>query len=273
MIDANTKLISIFGNPIKHSLSPIMQNMWLCKNNINAVYLAFSFEKNQLKKAVDSLKALNMLGANVTVPYKIDVMKYLDNISAAAKKIGSVNTIVNKNGKLIGYNTDWIGFSDDLKFNKINFKNKKVFVLGAGGACKAVLYSLNKIGVKKIFLCSRTYKKVKQLSKLYKNIVPVKTEKIEPDFFTDIDGFINASTCGMKETDTLPFDIKLYNKRIVFYDLIYGKNTPFKNFAVKNKLKYCSGEGMLIGQGVAAFKLWTLQTPKVYSAKKIFKGE
>ena len=119
MITANTKLISIFGNPIKHSLSPVMQNKWLCKYNIDAVYVAACFEKNQLKKAVDAIKVFDMLGANVTVPYKVDVMKYLDAIDSAAKKIGSVNTIVNKNGKLIGYNTDWNGFSDDLKIQKI----------------------------------------------------------------------------------------------------------------------------------------------------------
>ena len=273
MIDVNTKIISIFGNPIKHSLSPVMQNTWLCQNNVNAVYLAFSFEKKQLKKAVDSIKVFNMLGANVTVPYKIDVMKYLDAIDNAAKKIGSVNTIVNKNGKLIGYNTDWSGFCDDLKFKRINFKNKKIFVLGAGGACKAVLYSLNKIGVKKIFLCSRTYEKVKKLSKLYKNIIPVKIENIGDDFFCNIDGFVNTSTCGMKQTDKIPFNIVNYNKNIVFYDLIYNKKTPFKVFALKNKLKYFSGEGMLIRQGAAAFKLWTFKTPNIDSVQKFFRGE
>ncbi|WP_413853854.1 shikimate dehydrogenase [Candidatus Ruminimicrobium bovinum] len=273
MIDSNTKLISIFGNPIKHSLSPIMQNKWLCDCKINAVYLAFAFEKNQLKKAVDSVRELGMIGANVTVPYKIEVMKYLDVIDFAAKKIGSVNTIVNKAGKLIGYNTDWSGFINDLKANKINLKNKKVFVLGAGGACKAVLYALNNIGVKKIFLCSRTYKKVKQLSKLYMNIVPVKIEEIKDDFLVNVDSFINTSTCGMKPTDILPFAINKYNKNIVFYDLIYNKQTPFKKFALKNKLKYFSGEGMLIRQGADAFKLWTLKSPKINAVKKLFTGE
>jgi len=273
MITVNTKLISIFGNPIKHSLSPLMQNEWLCKYNIDAVYVAACFEKNQLKKAVEAIRVFNMFGANVTVPYKVDVMKYLDVIDSAAKKIGSVNTIVNKNGTLTGYNTDWNGFLDDLKIKKINLKNKKVFVLGAGGACKAVLYALNKTGIKHIFLCSRTYKKVKQLSKLYKNIIPVKIEDVKDTFFENIDGFINTSTCGMKQTDVLPFNIVKCSKKIVFYDLIYNKNTPFKQFAVKNKLKYFSGEGMLIRQGAAAFKLWTLKSPKINLVEKIFRGK
>jgi len=273
MITANTKLISIFGNPIKHSLSPIMQNKWLGKYKINAVYVAACFEKKYLKKAVDAVRVFDMLGANVTVPYKVDVMKYLDVIDSAAKIIGSVNTIVNKNGKLIGYNTDWNGFLDDLKIQKINLKNKKIFILGAGGACKAVLYALNKIDVKNIFLCSRTYKKVIQFSKLYKNIIPVKIENVKENFFENIDCFINASTCGMKTTDILPFDIEEYNKNIVFYDLIYNKQTPFKKFALKNKLKYFSGEGMLIRQGAAAFKLWTLKNPDIKVVEKIFRGK
>ena len=273
MITANTKLISIFGNPIKHSLSPVMQNKWLCKYKIDAVYVAACFEKQQLKKAVETIRVFDMLGANVTVPYKVDVMKYLDVIDSAAKKIGSVNTIVNKSGKLTGYNTDWNGFLDDLKTKKINLKGKKVFVLGAGGACKAVLYALNKISVRNVFLCSRTYEKVKQLSKLYKNIIPVKIENIKEDSFEKIDCFVNTSTCGMKQTDVLPFDIVKYNKKIVFYDLIYNKETPFKRFSIENKLKYFSGKGMLIRQGAAAFKLWTLIKPDIKIVEKIFRGE
>ena len=112
---SDTKIVGIFGNPISHSLSPIMHNSWFKKYKLNFVYLAFNIFPQNLKSAVEAIKSLNIVGINVTVPYKVEVMKYLDKIDVDAKNIGSVNTIVNKNNKLYGYNTDWLGFIEDLK--------------------------------------------------------------------------------------------------------------------------------------------------------------
>ena len=150
IINASTKLLGIFGNPVSHSLSPIMHNEWFAKYNLNCLYVAFDVLPKNLKSAVESIRTLNILGVNITVPHKVEVMKYLDNIDPAAKSIGSVNTIVNKNNKLYGFNTDWQGFITDLKFKSINLKNKNVLVIGAGGAAKAILYALTKLKVKKI---------------------------------------------------------------------------------------------------------------------------
>jgi len=256
-ITSDTKLLGIFGNPVGHSLSPVMHNDWFAKYKLNCLYLAFDVLPKNLKAAVESIRTLNILGVNVTVPHKVEVMKYLDNIDSAAKSIGSVNTIVNKNNKLYGFNTDWQGFITDLKFKKIDLKNRNVLVVGAGGAAKAIIYALTKLKVKKIYLTSRTFEKAKLVAKKYKNISVVDINEISENFLKDIDCLINCSTCGMKKEDKLPFIIKGFNKKITFYDIIYNKETPFKKFAEKNKIKYFSGEGMLIYQGAVSFEKWT----------------
>ena len=256
-INSSTKIVGIFGNPVSHSLSPVMHNRWFSKNKLNYVYLAFDILPKDLKDAVRSIRTLNIAGVNVTVPHKVEVMKYLDKIDEDAKKIGSVNTIVNKNGVLYGTNTDWQGFITDLKHKKVNLKNKNILVVGAGGAAKAILYGLNKLKVKKIFLTSRTLSSAENTAKKYKNISCIDIKKIPADFLKNIDCLINCSTCGMKKEDKFPFIIKEFNKNIVFYDIIYNKNTPFKKFASKNKIKFFDGEGMLVCQGAVSFKSWT----------------
>lgn len=261
-INSSTKIVGIFGNPVSHSLSPVMHNNWFSKYKLNYVYLAFDILPKDLKTAVRSIRTLNIKGVNITVPHKVEVMKYLDKIDEDAKKIGSVNTIVNKNGVLYGTNTDWQGFVTDLKLKKINLKDKKVLVIGAGGASKAILYALNKLKVKKIFLTSRTLSSAENTAKKYKNILCIDINKIPGDFLAGIDCLINCSTCGMKKGDKFPFSIKKFNKDIIFYDIIYNKNTPFKKFASKNKIKFFSGEGMLICQGAVSFKNWTGILPK-----------
>ena len=270
-VTANTKLLGIFGNPVSHSLSPIMHNDWFVKYKLNCLYVAFDVLPKNLKSAIESIRTLNILGVNVTVPHKVEVMKYIDNVDVAAKTIGSVNTIFNKNGKLCGYNTDWQGFITDLKSKKIDLKNKTVFVIGAGGAAKAILYSLNKLKVKQIYLTSRTFDKAKLIAKKYKNISVIDIAKISASFLKEIDCLVNCSTCGMKKEDKLPFAIKEFNKKIVFYDIIYNKETPFKKFAAKNKIKYFSGEGMLIYQGAVSFEKWTNIFPDIKNTFNLIK--
>lgn len=270
-ITSNTRIIPIFGNPIKHSLSPIMQNAWLIENKLDFIYVAFDIKTKDLKQAVQSIKILNMVGANITVPHKNDVIKYLDFVDKSAKVIGSVNTIVNKNGKLIGYNTDGNGFISDLSSKKIDLRNKTVLVVGAGGASKAVLYALNKLKVKKIYITSRTYTTAKNIAQLYKNMSSIEINKISDDLLQQIDCIINSSTCGMKLDDKLPFEIKKYKNNVILYDLIYNKLTPFKKFAVKHNLKYFSGEGMLINQGAISFEMWTNIKPNTKNTLSLLK--
>ena len=270
-ITADTKLLGIFGNPVNHSLSPIMHNDWFAKYKLNCLYVAFDVLPENLKSAVESIRSLNITGVNVTVPHKIEVMKYIDSVDNAAKTIGSVNTIVNKKGKLYGCNTDWQGFITDLKSKNINLKNKTILVVGAGGAAKAILYALTKLKVKHVYLTSRTFDKAKLVAEKYKNISVIDINKVSASFLKDIDCLVNCSTCGMKKEDKLPFTIKEFNKKIVFYDIIYNKETPFKKFAAKNKIKYFSGEGMLIYQGAVSFEKWTKIFPDTKNTLNLIK--
>jgi len=270
-ITADTKIIPIFGNPISHSLSPLIQNTWLKEEKINCVYVAFRVENKDLKKAIDAVRIFSMPGANVTVPHKTAIMKYLDEIDKSAVKIGSINTIVNRNGKLTGYNTDWNGFFEDLKENKINIKNKTAVVVGAGGGSKAVLYALSYGGIKKIIIASKTYKTAKVISKKYKTAQAVEIDKMNGFDFSNADIIINASTCGMNPSDILPFKITNFKKTLAIYDLIYGKETPFKKFASANNLKYVSGLGMLVRQGAFGFKMWTGKKPDIKIASELIK--
>ena len=151
-INSQTKIVGIFGHPILHSLSPLIHNKWFEKYKLNYIYTAFDIKPELLKSAVNSIKTLNIAGLNITVPHKVKIIKYLDFIDKDAKAIGSINTIVNKENKLFGYNTDYEGFIKDLEKNKINLKQKTVLVIGAGGASKAIIYALNKLKVNKIFL-------------------------------------------------------------------------------------------------------------------------
>ncbi len=269
MINTETKLFAIIGHPIKHSFSPVMQNAWFEKEKFNCSYLAFEVPPKSLKKAVDSFKILGFAGINVTVPLKTGIMKFLDYTDKAAKAIGAANTIAVKNGKLYGYNTDHSGFSSDLISKHIKVRNKTVFIFGAGGASRAVIHALKNAEAKHIYISNRTYEKARDLAKTFK-ITAVPAEKIKT-ILPETDLLVNTSACGMKRTDTLPFEAAGITKNTVIYDLIYGRKTPFAKLAAEKKLKYFSGEGMLINQGAHGFKIWTGIYPDTKSALKLFK--
>lgn len=269
MINTETKLFSIIGYPIKHSFSPIMQNKWFEREKLNCKYIPFEVDSKNLKKTIDAFKTLGFYGINITIPYKTSVMKYLDHTDIAAKAIGSVNTVIIKNGKLYGYNTDHSGFSSDIVSKNIKLKNKKVFIYGAGGAARAIIYAVKNAGAKEIYLANRTFSKASKLAAEFK-INEVKNQDIAK-VLADVDLIINTSACGMNPKDKIPFKTKAFKEKAIIYDLIYNKITPFKKLADKNKLQYFSGEGMLINQGAHGFKLWTGIYPDTKSAMRLFK--
>ncbi|MDR3111830.1 MAG: shikimate dehydrogenase [Elusimicrobiota bacterium] len=269
MINTSTKFLAILGNPVSHSFSPQMHNIWFARENLNFAYLAFAPSQNNLKKTVQSLKILGFYGANITVPYKVSIMKELKFIDKAAKKIGSVNTLKFKDGKLYGYNTDYLGLLKDWEDKKINFSDQNVLVVGAGGAAKAVIYALKIKKPKNIFITNRTLSKAASLAGIFKiKVLPV--DKVESSF-SNVDILINASSCGMNKDDRLFFKISDFNKQTIMYDLIYNKNTPFIEFAKSKKLKFYSGIGMLVRQGAYSFKIWTGIYPSIKTAENFFK--
>ena len=268
MLNPETRLFAILGFPIKHSFSPQMQNAWFEKEKLDCAYLAFETEPRNLKKTVEALKLLGFCGINITIPHKTEIMKYLDHTDKASKLIGSVNTISVNNGKLYGYNTDYSGFASDLVSKNIKVKDNTVLIFGAGGGARAIIYSIKNSDAKRVYLSNRTHKNAVKLAKEFK-IEAVEADKIR-GILPECGLIVNASACGMKKTDTLPFEADNFRKDAVIYDLIYNKPTPFVNAAKKHGIKFFTGEGMLINQGAHGFKIWTGIYPDTKSALTLF---
>ncbi|MDR3195614.1 MAG: shikimate dehydrogenase [Endomicrobium sp.] len=269
MLNNETKLFAILGCPVKHSFSPLLQNKWFEKKHLNCAYLSFEPNDYELECAIESLKELKFNGFNITVPHKIKALKYVDVIDKNAKKIGSINTVIIKENKLYGYNTDYLGFAKDLESKKVIIKNKNVIVVGAGGAARGIVFALKAGNAKNVYIANRTLDKAITLAKEFK----VKSINIDDvkDTLGEADLLVNCSSCGMKKEDSLPFKFGKIKTGLVVYDLIYNKKTPFLRFAKNNKLKFFTGEGMLIWQGAYAFKLWTGKFPDIKIAEKLLK--
>ncbi|MFH1449777.1 MAG: shikimate dehydrogenase [bacterium] len=266
MITAKTLLLGLIGYPVSHSLSPVMHNAAFKKLGLDYIYLVFPVKSNKdLKRAIEGLRAINFKGANVTIPYKEEVIKYLDEISKEAKLIGAVNTIENIEGKLYGYNTDSFGFIKSLK-EEINtsLKDKKVFILGAGGAAKAVAFSLVFEGVSEVIFADKFKEKAVSLSKYMKKktngkYLAINLEDVKLGKKINLaDLIINATSVGMKEEDPLPLEVKYLRKDQIIYDLVYNPSqTLLLKEGEKLNLKVISGLGMLLYQGAKSFEIWT----------------
>jgi shikimate dehydrogenase len=277
-IDGHSKIYALLGHPVEHTASCAMHNMAFKALNINACYIALDVDKKSLKEAIASLRALNIGGANVTIPHKQTCIKFLDKVDPLAAKIGAVNTIINKKGKLIGYNTDADGFIDSLKYDaSLNPKNKSIYIMGAGGAARALAFSLAKMNPRIIYIqdiknnLSRSL--VASLKKYYPKVsikaVCSKDKKKIEECLHNVDLFINATGVGLKKKDPPVINVKFLNKKALVCDLIYNPKEPsLLKAAKKRHLKTLNGEGLLLYQGIRAFKIWTNKTPSVKLYKK-----
>lgn len=264
-LSGRTRVLGIFGDPVAHSLSPIMQNAALQQADVDAVYVPFHVKPSDLGDAVAAIRRLAMQGVNITVPHKETVCAHLDEIEESARLIGAVNTIVNREGRLFGYNTDAGGFlralAEDLDFNP---RDKKVLLLGAGGACRAALVALCHAGAAKVEIANRTASRSESLVKQFFAIFPdtcLEHSGLEADSLkkaaAEVDLIVNTSAVGLKgESFSLPWqDI---DSRTLFYDMVYGhKETPLLQEARQRGHRAVDGLGMLAGQGEEAFQLWT----------------
>lgn len=250
--DNEVNFYGLIGEKLSHSISPKIHNMIFETLNVNDSYRLFEIPKENIGNLREALKTLTIRGVNVTIPYKEKVIEYLDEISKEAKNIGAVNTIFNKSGKLIGYNTDYYGFKYMLEDKNINVKGKKVTVLGTGGASKAVITYLLDSHVSEILLVSRKKKD------LYKN-----EEKIKVIEYKDLKGvlgdiIINTTPVGMypKMQDS-PVTLEIIKNYDVLVDLIYNPlETEFIKLGKENNKITCSGLMMLVGQAVKAEEIW-----------------
>lgn len=243
----------LFGEKLGHSLSPEIHNTFFNLTNIEGAYKLFEVEKENLSKAVEGLKALKIKGANVTIPYKVEIMQYLDFISDEAKKIKAVNTICLKDGKLYGYNTDYFGFGNIIKKNNIDINGKTAMVLGNGGACKAVITYLLDNNIEKIYLVSR--RKNAKID-FDQNKVFLKTY----DEISDIKGavLVNTTPVGMyPNTENSVVDEDIIKNFDVLIDIVYNpRETKFLRLGKKLNKKVCGGMTMLIGQAVKSEEIW-----------------
>jgi shikimate dehydrogenase len=258
---ARTKLCGIMGNPVSHSLSPAMQNAAFRAEGSNIFYAAFEVEKEGLAEAVAGARQLGYLGFNVTIPHKIAVMDYLDEIDERALKIGSVNTVVNRNGLLKGYNTDSSGLIEALESGGATLKkNKKALIIGSGGSARTAGFTLAEKGLD-LLLMNRTVEKAERLAEDLSKITDVEVagENIGKQQFDDISIVINCTPVGMTGGPFgSPLKKELIHEGMFVMDMVYKPMiTPLLSNALERGARVVHGYRMLVGQGAASFELWT----------------
>lgn len=269
-LSGTTRLVGFFANPAKHSISPAMHNAAFKERNLDACYLAFEIEKNQLPESIQALRVLKMLGANISMPFKSEVVAYMDDLSPSAKLIGAVNTVINRDGKLIGDNTDGKGYMASLKELDVDVVGKTMTLLGGGGAAVAIIAQAALDGVEKIFVGIRNPQEKKDFAK--------KIAEIHAQTSCDLDVFdladaaklqaaidqsvllVNATSVGMakqKKISPVPDTIN-FPPELFVYDIIYNpRTTKFLKMAQAQGVKTSNGLPMLLYQGAIAFELWT----------------
>lgn len=279
MITGKTKKIGIIGWPVGHSQSPAIQNAAFKAAGLDYVYVPLPVKPDKLEAAVEGLKALDFAGANVTIPHKVDIMQYLDKIDESATKIGAVNTIVIREGVCTGYNTDGDGFTKALLTKSVNPSGKKVVILGAGGAARAVVCGLLQQEAASVTVCARNREKALQFLTLFSDSDKVtfclwQQGREFSEALSICDLLVNCTSLGMSpKLDTQPFvDWQVISKPIAVCDLVYNPlETVFLKTAAALGHRIVTGDGMLIEQGALAFSLWTGCEPPIPVMYQSFK--
>ena len=260
---------AIIGNPISHSLSPILHNYWFNKYNINAEYELLNIKESEIPIIINKIKKKEIKGINVTLPYKKSVIPFLSKTINDANETHSVNTIMlDENDSLIGENTDVFGFQAAYLKSIPNQekKNKKILILGAGGVAPSIIFALLKSNFLNISLANRTYEKSLFLKKSFKGIAVIRWDEISLHL-KKFDIIINATSLGLKSTDDFKIDFSNFKKSMIFIDTIYNpsQTNMIKYFKSKN-LRSHNGLNMFIYQGQKAFYLWNKINPEVDDA-------
>tara|TARA_B100001093_G_scaffold372335_1_gene357274 strand:+ start:1458 stop:2291 length:834 start_codon:yes stop_codon:yes gene_type:complete len=251
----------VIGNPIDHSLSPRLHNYWFKENNIKAVYEKKQIKELDIEGIISDIRNGKIEGINVTVPFKKSVIPFLDKVKIP-EKTQSVNTIyIKKNNitgssKIVGENTDILGFKYSLEHIKYNVKGKKILILGAGGVTPSIIYTLEKMEPSVIMLSNRTKEKAKDLIQLFPKI-----ELVEWGEIKNFDMIINTTSLGLKQNDKLPINYDQIGSGKFFYDVIYNpKKTNFLLEAEKRGHQIENGKMMFVYQAQEAFRLFTIDS-------------
>ena len=249
----------VIGNPIKHSLSPKLHNYWFKKNNINAVYEKKQIEEQNIKEIISEMRNGKIDGINITVPFKQLIIPFVDELSSEAKESQSVNTIFKENNKVLGHNTDISGFELAIRKKGYNIKDKKVFILGAGGVVPSIILALRKMGAAKIILSNRTESKAEKIKKTFSDLEIVNWGEI-PEF----NMIINATSLGLNKDDEIKLNYADIGQNKLFYDVIY--NPPLTKFLLNAKKfghQIENGKMMFIYQAHQSFSIWHKVMPKI----------
>ena len=249
----------VIGNPVEHSLSPKLHNHWIKKNNINAIYEKKQINEADIREIISEVRNGKIDGINVTVPFKKSVIPFIDELSSVANQTQSVNTIYKENNKILGHNTDVSGFELAIRGRGYDIKNKKLFILGAGGVVPSIILALRKMGAAKIILSNRTKKKAEELKKNFSDL-----EIIDWGETPEFNIIINATSLGLNQDDEIKLDYASLGSNKLFYDVIYNpKQTKFLSKAKKFGNQTENGKMMFIYQAHQAFTIWHKIMPKI----------
>ncbi len=262
MINAHTQLYGVFGNPVRHSLSPIIHNGAFRRMGLNAAYLAF--EVQNLAEAVSGIRGLGIRGVSVTIPFKTAIIPYLDRLEEVAEKIQAVNTVSQEKGKLIGHNTDWRGAIGAVE-EKIDLGDKRVLLLGAGGAARAIAFGLKERGCR-VWVYNRSRARGLELAEAMGSVC----SPLEAIHELDAQVIINATSVGMSPGDgETPWPKELLKKGTVVMDIVYQPlRTRFLREAEERGCRTIDGLEMLARQGAAQIEIWTGKKADIPSIKK-----
>lgn len=284
-ISGTTTLLGLIGSPVGHSGSPAMHNYSFERLGIDYAYMAFDIKEHQVQEFLDAARLLKMRGFNVTMPCKMEVARLVDELSPAARIMQASNTVVNEKGKLIGHNTDGVGFVKNLADHGVEVKDKIITLMGGGGAGTAIFVQLALDGAKEVRVFNRkgnNFTKLENIAEKIKEYAPGCILKVwdlsdEQQLYASIkesDILVNATNVGMKprEDESLIKDMSVYHENLVVAEIIYNpKETKMMKDAAAAGVKVVvSGKGMLLWQGEEAFRIYTGQQMPVEEVKKRF---
>ena len=267
-IDGYTRLAAVVAKPIKHSISPFIHNLAFDRTGINGVYLAWEIAEEDLAVTMDNIKRYDMYGVNISMPYKQAVIPHLDQLTKSAQLIGAVNTVIPRDGRLIGHNTDGIGFFKSLdKLAGFQVQGKVMTILGGGGAATAIIAQAALDGAAKIFVFSRsqsidrhaaTAKKISLETQVPIEVLPLEDSDLLQEKIFQSRLLVNGTSVGMDGQTLLIDEETILPQHLLVVDVIYQPfETPFLNFAKQQGAKTVNGLGMLLFQAAEAFQIWT----------------
>ena len=282
VISGKTRLCGIIGDPIEHTMSPVMHNAAFRQMGVDYLYVPFKVKQEELAKAIDGMRALNIRGLNVTIPHKVAVIQFLDKLDHLAEKIGAVNTIVNDDGVLTGYNTDGAGFLQTLLEREIEPQGKNTVILGAGGASRAISFSLADRGANLVILNRRLELDwAEELASRISQTFSKAVEALELNrenlarVLDRADIVVNATSTGMTpDINETPVTSDLLKPDLIVFDIVYNPiKTRLLREAEAAGARTVSGLDMLVWQGALAFDKWTgLKAPVELMREEAIKG-